>query len=154
MTKADKSPNVRAFIQDAKRFALYNRSVIEQAPLQLYCSALVFALEKSIARRRFENCIPPWIQTKTKAQANWNAALRTLEGHSGRATSVAFSRDGKVVHALFVSNDWVAEGRGNILWLPPDYRATSVAAWNGIAALGHSSGRISFPEFKQGSKLI
>jgi WD40 repeat protein len=95
--KADKSPNLYAFVHDAKRFALYNRSVIEQAPLQLYCSSLVFAPEKSIVRRRFEEYIPPWIQRKPKVQADWNAALQTLEGHLDQVNSVAFSPDGKLV---------------------------------------------------------
>ena len=89
--------NLYAFVHDTKRFALYNRSVIEQAPLQLYCSALIFAPEKSIVRRRFEECIPPWIQRKPKVQADWNAALQTLEGHLDWANSVAFSPDGKLV---------------------------------------------------------
>jgi WD40 repeat protein len=88
---------LHAFIHDAKRFALYNRLIIEQAPLQLYCSALVFAPESSIVRKNFNNCIPAWIQLKPKVQANWNAALQTLEGHSGTVTSVAFSPDGKQV---------------------------------------------------------
>jgi hypothetical protein len=85
------------FVHDAKRFVLYNRWIIEQAPLQIYCSALVFAPEKSIVRKQFLNCIPAWIQTKPRAQEDWNAALQTLEGHSGSANSVAFSPDGKQV---------------------------------------------------------
>jgi len=71
--------------------------VIEQAPLQLYCSALVFAPRNSIIRRQFEHYIPDWIQLKPKVQAHWNAALQTLEGHTGPVTSVAFSPDGKQV---------------------------------------------------------
>ncbi|KUJ12749.1 uncharacterized protein LY89DRAFT_687710 [Mollisia scopiformis] len=90
-----KSPNLYAFIYDAKRFALHNRSVIEQAPLQLYCSALVFAPEKSIVRKTFEKCIPCWIQQRPKVQEHWDTLLQTLEGHSGSITSVAFSPDGK-----------------------------------------------------------
>jgi WD40 repeat protein len=82
------------------------------------------------------------------------AALQTLEGHSSSVISVAFSPDGKVVHTLFVSNDWVAEQQESILWLPPDYRATCVAVWNGIIVLGHLSGRISILGFKEGLKLI
>ena len=88
----------------------------------------------------------------------WDAAtgavLQTLEGHSGSVSSVAFSPDSKVVLTLSVSNDWVAEGRTNILWLPPEYRATCQAVWNEIIVLGHSSGRISILGFKEGSKLI
>ncbi|KAK8900837.1 hypothetical protein QC760_010601 [Botrytis cinerea] len=55
---ANESPNLYAFIHDAKRFALYSRSVIEQTPLQTYCSALVFAPKKSIVRTTFEKDIP------------------------------------------------------------------------------------------------
>jgi WD40 repeat protein len=71
--------------------------MIEQAPLQLYCSALVFAPRNSIIRRQFEDYIPDWIQLKPKVQAHWSAALQTLEGHTNYVTSVAFSPDGKQV---------------------------------------------------------
>ncbi|PVH67344.1 HET-domain-containing protein, partial [Cadophora sp. DSE1049] len=90
----NKSPNLHALIHDARRFALYNRSVIEQTPLQLYCSALIFAPKKSIIRETFKKYIPAWIQGKPKVQVHWSAALQTLEGHSRPVTSVAFSPDG------------------------------------------------------------
>ncbi|TGO17002.1 hypothetical protein BPAE_0455g00010 [Botrytis paeoniae] len=95
--QANESPNLYAFIHDAKRFALYSRSVIEQTPLQSYCSALVFAPEKSIVRTTFEKCIPPWIQKKPIVEPYWNAMLQTLEGHKNSVFSVAFSPDGKQV---------------------------------------------------------
>ena len=88
---------MHAFIHDARRFIVSNRSIIEQAPLQAYCSALVFAPEKSIVRETFEKYIPSWIQRKPRVGAHWNAMLQTLEGHSGAVTSVAFSPDGKQV---------------------------------------------------------
>jgi WD40 repeat protein len=58
------------------------------------------------------------------------------------------------LRTLFVSNDWVAEEGANILWLPPDYRATCVAVRDGMVVLGHSSGNISFLKFEEGSKTI
>ena len=82
------------------------------------------------------------------------AALQTLKGHLDAVRSVAFLPDSKGEEALFVSNDWVVEGKEKILWLPPEYRATSIVVWNRIIVLGHSSGRISVLEFKEGSKPI
>ncbi|KAH6661768.1 hypothetical protein B0J14DRAFT_496760 [Halenospora varia] len=95
--RASESPNLYAFIHDAKRFVRYYQSLIEKTPLQLYCSALVFAPDESIIRAQFEKYIPPWIQRKPKMQAHWNAALQTLEGHSSTVSEVAFSPDGKQV---------------------------------------------------------
>ena len=57
-----------AYIHDAKRFILYNRSIIEEAPLQAYCSALVFAPEGSLVRNQFENQIPGWISKLPKVE--------------------------------------------------------------------------------------
>ncbi|PVH67833.1 hypothetical protein DL98DRAFT_636703 [Cadophora sp. DSE1049] len=92
-----RSPDLRAFIQDAIRFAVSNLSIIEQAPLQAYCSALVFAPETSIVRKTFEYCIPSWIQRKPKVETHWNAILQILEGHTDVVTSVAFSPDGRQI---------------------------------------------------------
>ena len=80
-----------------KRFALYSRSAIEQAPLQVYCSALVFAPSGSIVKKQFEGRIPQWMEMLPQADSEWNAVVQTLEGHSGEANAVAFSPDGKVV---------------------------------------------------------
>ncbi|KAH8661592.1 hypothetical protein BGZ60DRAFT_491655 [Tricladium varicosporioides] len=95
--QANGSSDLYTFIHDAKRFALYSRSVIEQAPLQSYCSALVFAPEKSIVRTTFEKHIPSWIQKMPRVDLYWNAMLQVLEGHSSSVNSVAFSPDGKQV---------------------------------------------------------
>ncbi|TVY78253.1 Vegetative incompatibility protein HET-E-1 [Lachnellula suecica] len=95
--KFDESPNVHAFIHDARRFAISTRSIIEEAPLQAYCSALVFAPGKSIVRQTFEELIPSWIQTKPKVETHWSAMLQIIEGHTSYVLSVAFSPDGKQV---------------------------------------------------------
>jgi WD40 repeat protein len=83
-----------AMIQDAKRFVLYNRSVIEEAPLQIYASALVFSPTSTI-RTLFRDEEPSWIITSPIVGENWNLCLQTLEGHTSSVVSVTFSHDGR-----------------------------------------------------------
>src|ERR1700733_6226075 len=95
MTQTNKSTKLFDLISDAKRFVLYNRSIIEDAPLQVYSSALIFAPEKSIIRQQFQQQVPSWIRRLPKVQENWTSALQTLEGHGDWVRSVAFSLNGK-----------------------------------------------------------
>ena len=85
----------------------------------------------------------------------WDAATgvlqRTLKDCSSSVNSVTFSSDDKIPN-LYVSTKWIVE-KGIKLWLPPDYRATSVAIWNNRVALEHSSGNISFFKFVLERKL-
>ncbi|WPJ61285.1 hypothetical protein SMAC4_13430 [Sordaria macrospora] len=82
-------------VWDAYRFALSYKSIIEQAPLQAYISALVFAPSGSLIKRNFKTEEPEWIGTKPAVEVDWNACLQTLEGHGYFVTSVAFSPDGQ-----------------------------------------------------------
>ncbi|KAK3946807.1 hypothetical protein QBC32DRAFT_387713 [Pseudoneurospora amorphoporcata] len=82
-------------VWDAYRFALSYKSIIEQAPLQAYISALVFAPSGSLIKRNFRAEEPEWIRTKPAVELDWNACLQTLEGHSNDIGSVAFSPDGQ-----------------------------------------------------------
>ncbi|KAA6408308.1 MAG: hypothetical protein FRX48_08050 [Lasallia pustulata] len=88
-------PSLYGFIHDLKRFALHNRVGIEQAPLQVYHSALFFTPVMSIVRKQFSNKMPWWIKRGPEVEANWSATLQTLEGHSDWVNAVAFSPDGK-----------------------------------------------------------
>ncbi|KAI9861064.1 MAG: hypothetical protein M1813_005493 [Trichoglossum hirsutum] len=91
---ADGNPDLLAMVHDARRFILYNRSIIEESPLQIYCSALIFAPKKSVVRKQFLNQFPHWIYRLPKVQDDWSSYLQTLEGHSGWVSAVAFSPDG------------------------------------------------------------
>ncbi|WPJ66240.1 hypothetical protein SMAC4_12890 [Sordaria macrospora] len=82
-------------VQDAHRFILSYRWIIEQAPLQAYISALVFAPSSSLIKSNFKAEEPDWIRTKPAIESDWNACLQTLEGHSNWVLSVAFSPDGQ-----------------------------------------------------------
>ena len=95
--KDNKGPELQAFIHDARRFATYNRSMIEEAPLQVYCSALIFTPKRSIVRRHFSKEIPRWIVKLPDVPKNWSPLQQTLEGHRYWVSTVAFSPDGRLV---------------------------------------------------------
>ncbi|PQE16302.1 hypothetical protein CJF32_00006175 [Rutstroemia sp. NJR-2017a WRK4] len=153
-----------AFIQDMKQFALYGRPAIEQAPLQVYCSALVFAPASSIVRKQFKDQIPGWMLRLPKIGKSWNALPHTLEGHSPGSgimlqtfevysdwvKTVVFSLDGKIL--VLASTDstiklWdaksgallrILEGRlGNAraVAFSPDSRMLATASEQGIISL-------------------
>ncbi len=82
-------------IQDANRFILYNRFIIEKSPLQVYASALVFCPTTSKIRILFQNERPRWISKNPLVNENWSPCLQTLEGHTDWVSSVAFSHDGR-----------------------------------------------------------
>ncbi|KAL8296246.1 hypothetical protein RB600_001638 [Gaeumannomyces tritici] len=90
------STAVSALLRDVRRIILSHCSVIDASPLQLYCSAIVFAPEESIVRKMFRDQFPTWLSVPQVDQ-NWDACLQTLEGHSGGVRSVAFAHDGKTV---------------------------------------------------------
>ncbi|KAN0075156.1 hypothetical protein V8E54_007767 [Elaphomyces granulatus] len=97
LVSVDGTPNLQAFIHDAKRFILFNRSMIEEAPLQLYYSALAFAPRMSIVRSLYDNQISKWAHRVLPVEKNWSSLEQILTGHSRQVNSVAFSPDGKRV---------------------------------------------------------
>jgi len=89
--------SLQALVHDARRFILNSGSIIEEAPLQIYCSALIFSPKASIVRDLSWDQVPVWIKRAPYVQDNWNPSLHTLEGHSNSVVAVAFSPDGKLI---------------------------------------------------------
>jgi len=73
---------------------MYFKRAIEQSPLQVYISGLVFSPYCSLAKANLKNEWPKWITTRPAVEENWGACLQTLEGHGGGVNSVVFSGDG------------------------------------------------------------
>jgi WD40 repeat protein len=67
------------------------------APLQIYCSAFVFAPETSLVRRIFGDQVRQEVDVLSIRAADWDAYHSTPEGHSRQVTAVAFSPDGQLV---------------------------------------------------------
>lgn len=60
-----------SYVEDAYRFMLRNRWIIEQAPLQAFVSAMLFTPADSIIRRQFAKEEPKWVLTKPAVEQNW-----------------------------------------------------------------------------------
>ncbi|SPO02390.1 related to Vegetative incompatibility protein HET-E-1 [Cephalotrichum gorgonifer] len=82
-------------VQDARRFVLSYKGVVEIAPLQLYASALFFSPIQSQVRNLFRHDLPDWVTSPSHLQLDWNACVQTLEGHVSPVYSVAFTADGR-----------------------------------------------------------
>ncbi|KAK2486218.1 hypothetical protein H9L39_00145, partial [Fusarium oxysporum f. sp. albedinis] len=90
------------FINDANRFLLYHKSVIEKYPLQLYASCLTFSPNQSIVKSQFGSEAPRWIRIAPGLDSNWDACLQTLDEHQDEVYALAYSSDGQ----------WLVSGSG------------------------------------------
>ncbi|KAK3366322.1 HET-R [Lasiosphaeria ovina] len=74
--------------------------------------------------------------------------LQTLKGHSSSVTSVAFSPDGQRLasgryrYSLEEDGTWIICNGQNLLWLPPEYRASCFAVQGRMMSVGCKSGRV------------
>ncbi|KAI7205061.1 WD40 repeat-like protein [Hortaea werneckii] len=86
-----------SMLEDASRFALRNRHIIDEAPLQIYMSALLFAPSMSSMRRKFGDGLRRHFHIMPHVPERWGAERQKLEGHDSSVYAVAFSPDGKTV---------------------------------------------------------
>ena len=80
-------------VYDTYRFIMYHKQAIENSPLQVYGSALLFSPRQSLVRRLFQHEEPKGLALKPGMSDEWSGCLQTLEGHGSVVWSVAFSHD-------------------------------------------------------------
>ncbi|KAL8800901.1 MAG: hypothetical protein Q9182_004825 [Xanthomendoza sp. 2 TL-2023] len=85
---------LRAIVEDSRRFILYSRAVIEEAPLQVYASALVFSPSESLIRSCYADQLPSWLIKSPTVDRDWNNCVLAVETNLLRPL-IAFSADGK-----------------------------------------------------------
>ncbi|OQV00791.1 WD domain-containing protein [Cladophialophora immunda] len=96
LSQASNASHVSALLEDARRFVLTNRHMVDIAPLQIYSSAVIFAPQNSLVRTTCTR-IPKWIETHPLTPKDWGLELQTLEGHTDSVSAVAFSPDGSLL---------------------------------------------------------
>ncbi|CAI7569392.1 unnamed protein product [Penicillium pancosmium] len=92
---------ISVFLQDARRFALKNRRILDTTPLLIYSPDFVFAPPKSPIRRIFfdrsTNTKSILHEARLNIESIWGPELQTLHGHSDGVLSIACSPDGKSI---------------------------------------------------------
>ncbi|KAG5656877.1 hypothetical protein KAF25_011046 [Fusarium avenaceum] len=94
-TSSSAERSVAGFLDDANRFLLFHRRTIEETPLQLYASALVFSPKQSIVKALFLEEAPKWVTVAPGLDPTWSACLQTLEDHEDCVSSTVYSHDGQ-----------------------------------------------------------
>ncbi|RAK84132.1 hypothetical protein BO79DRAFT_276059 [Aspergillus costaricaensis CBS 115574] len=95
----DGRAGIQDMISDMKRFMLSSRNEIENLPLQVYRSALIFAPEQSICRKAYGSLIPSTFSRLPRVMDKWKPLLQELYNkYSGRC--LAISSDGKTLAVL------------------------------------------------------
>ncbi|KAK6360393.1 hypothetical protein TWF730_006535 [Orbilia blumenaviensis] len=95
LVDANEGSKISSFLNDARRFLMSNLKIINEAPLQIYSSAIIFSPEKSIIRETFDMCIPKWITKPPRMPRFWGPVLQTIEGHKRSVDCVVFSPNAK-----------------------------------------------------------
>ncbi|KAH7141078.1 hypothetical protein EDB81DRAFT_858121 [Dactylonectria macrodidyma] len=97
LNRHDKVSRLGLFLRDTERFMMLFVPGIEQAPFQVYASALAFCPTSSLVRSTFRNLVLSFAENIKTTQDDWSRVLQVLEGRVNRVTSVAFSNDGKLI---------------------------------------------------------
>lgn len=101
---------MRNFLSDARRFAVRFNPVIEETPLQIYVSALLFAPQKSVVRGQFETEIPSWICQRPIVADDWSPFIQIIPNYfMDGIIDIKFSPDSKLMVVIISSNCQVWE---------------------------------------------
>ncbi|CAG7948109.1 unnamed protein product [Penicillium salamii] len=96
--KSKKALQLHTFVPDALQFLLRNKLMIEEAPLQLYLSALIFSPNSSEVKKRNLKEIPSWILNEPNVPDDRKRLPGGLSiAHSSVIHSFAISPDSSLV---------------------------------------------------------
>ncbi|ETS03685.1 WD40 repeat-like protein, partial [Trichoderma reesei RUT C-30] len=89
-------------VHDIRRFTQHSSWIINNAPLQIYLSAILFTPKLSIVRSLFEEELSSWITVKPPVESHWSPCLQIMEGSTDH---VALSADKKMLASSTIHGD-------------------------------------------------
>ncbi|KAF5722882.1 trp-asp repeat containing protein [Fusarium mundagurra] len=95
--------NLSDLVKDSLRFIRTHLSIIEEAPLQVYSSAIVFSPKNSIVRRLFASGVPNWLLAWPAVDDEWGPCSLVI-GHSAVVKSAIFSPDSRTIASIYADN--------------------------------------------------
>ncbi|KAH6893526.1 quinon protein alcohol dehydrogenase-like superfamily [Thelonectria olida] len=96
-------------VSDAYRFFLCFRRPIEQAPLQVYTSAILFSPPNSYIKKLFHSQAPEWVGLQPFVRIQWPPHLYLIEGLPGSSRELAYSADGHRLISASTSDIHIAD---------------------------------------------
>lgn len=75
----DERSGLGKLVYDQHRFVQHWKAVIEEFPLQLYTSALIFTPEQSLTRQLFAHESPRWAPIDFKVEESWRPRVQVIE---------------------------------------------------------------------------
>ncbi|KAJ3457025.1 hypothetical protein MRS44_014166 [Fusarium solani] len=91
---------ISSFLRDAARFIARSDTIIDDYPLQIYASGLVFAPSESIVRTAFQNYIPGWITQLPQVPKSWGASIRVIETSLEKNSAICFLSDNRSLQTV------------------------------------------------------
>lgn len=129
---------------DSRRFIKFSRDCIEEAPLQTYSSALLFAPENSLVKKTFVHRLPKWILGRSELAEHWETQqLDPLAGHLWPLDDLKFTVDESRVASLDTEHNLIIwDLSTGVSLLETQATCIDVSAKN-VLACGHGNGDIS-----------
>ncbi|KAL8708936.1 MAG: hypothetical protein Q9220_006268 [cf. Caloplaca sp. 1 TL-2023] len=148
-TKSQWSPLVHDFIYDCHRFVLTFRGIIDEAPEQVYVSALLFSPVKSSVRRNYQHTIPTWVALSPEPDDYWSPNIQTVQLGYG-VDEIDLLPDGKRMafssknHGLTIFDLQRGECHSPVNDILPRFGMHKLSPDGSLVALESSYGEVGF----------
>lgn len=125
------SAKLHELVEDVQYFIRDFSYIADQAPPQLYASALAFAPMSSLVKSLFGHCMPRWLILPPRVADVWEANSLVLEGHTGFLGRMSFSSCGEYLATCAILDGmlrvWHSATGNCILRIPESENGAPVA---------------------------